>query len=320
MVRYAPRSGGGFYGALGGLARGALNAYSKSKRRRTQQASNSDDKPAPAAYGTPSTFQNDRINLWSKRRRRGSKRSKRAARKFRSRVKSVIYSQLGTKCLTRTNQGVENAPINTLANLAFLVNGSNDGSYSDLFRVMADFNQNGAPQTRADNLLMRSTLAQLTMANKTGNGTVMYCTLYYFTCRKNLPVTDSSVIVKYVTSFTQNTVLPSSTGVSAANNTATPFMAGTWCQHFLITKIVRITLADGQQTTLDMRFNKKFMVRNETVQDNCAIKGITRGVLVVFHGGLSNTGDMDPCTMSWKFNRSYYGVHNVEAYNALGQD
>lgn len=319
MVRYAPRRGGGFYGALAGVARGALNAYSKSKRRRTQ-SSNSDDKPAPAATGTPSTFQNDRINLWTKRRRRGSKRSRRSSRKFIARVKNVIYSTIGTKILTRTSQSVLNAAINTLGNVAFFVNGTNDANFPDLRQVMANFNQLGTPLNRIDNLLMSSALAQLTMANKTGNGTVMYVTLYYFTCRKNLPIVDTSVIAKYNNSFPQNTLLPSSTSVTAANNTATPFMAGTWCQHFLITKIVRLTLADGQQTTIDMRFPKKYMIRNELIQDNCAVKGITRGLLAVFHGGLSSTGDMDPCTMSWKFNRSYYGKHSQDSYNALGQD
>lgn len=319
MVRYAPRRGGGYFGALASAGGRALSNWAKSKRRRTQQVSNSDDKPAPPSTGTPSTFQNDRINLWTKRRSRGSKRSKRMARRFRSRVQDVISSGLGTKIQTRTISGVTTSAINTLGNAFFFVNGANDSIYSDLKYCLADFNATGTVTTRADYLMMTSATGQLTMANKTSDGTVMYVTLYYFTCRKNLPISDTSVGSKYILGFTQNTLLPACTPVNGANQTATPFMSGTWCQHFLITKIVRITLADGQQTTIDMRYNKRFRLRNEIIEDNCAVKGITRGLLAVFHGGLSSTGDLDPTVMSYKFNRSYYGVHNSESFNALGQ-
>lgn len=318
MVRFAPRSTG-FYGGLASVARGALNAYSKRKRQRSQ-SSNSDDKPAPAATGTPSSFQNDRINLYTKRRRRGSRRSQRRARVFRARVKRIINGELGPKCLVRQNSNFTSAAINTLGNICFYINGGTDVNFNDLRKCMDDFNQGGAGSTRGDILHMKSAASQLTLANKTGTGTVMYCTLYYFTCRKDLPQSDYSPIDKYIDSFTQNLILPTATSVLAGNKNATPFMAGTWCQHFLITKIMRITLADGQQTTFDMRYTKQFNLRNERLQDFASLKGLTRGVLVVFHGGLSNIGDYDPVTLSWSFNRSYYGVHSQDSFNACGQD
>jgi len=318
MVRFAPRSAG-FYGGLAAVARGAINAYSKRKRQRTQ-ASNSDDKPASAATGTPSSFQNDRINLYSKRRRRGSRRSKIRASRFRKRVKAIINSSFGPKCLVRQSSNFTSAPINTLGNICFYINGCNDAVYADLKKCMDDFNQGGAGAVRGDILHMKSSSSSLTLANKTGSGTVMYVTLYYFTCRKSLPEDEYSPLDKYIDSFTQNILLPTSTSVLAGNKSATPFMAGTWCQHFLITKITRITLADGQQTTFDMRYTKPFTIRNETMQDYCAVKGLTRGVLAVFHGGLSSTGDYDPVTISYNFSRSYYGIHAMDSFNACGQD
>lgn len=322
MVRYAPvrRAGrAGFYGSLVAAGSRAISNWSN-KRRRSQKSSNDDDRVANPSTGTPSTFQNDRINLYVKRRGRGSYRSKRNARKFNSKVKGVIYSTLGTKTLTRTDQGAFTSAINTLTSYAFFVNGANDGIYADLRQCMADFNQLGTALGRSDNLLMQSSSCQLTMANKTGSGTVMYMTLYYFLCRKDMSITDVSVLSKYNSAFSQNTILPSSIGITAGNRTATPFIAGTWCQHFLITKIVRITLADGQQTTIDMRYPKKYTVRNEDIQDNCALKGKTRGVLVVFHGGLSASGDLDPTSLSYQFNRTYVGKHSQDSYNAAGQD
>lgn len=318
MVRFAPRSSG-FYGGLASVARGALNAYSKRKRQRAQ-SSNSDDKPAPASTGTPSSFQNDRINLYSRRRRRGSRRSQKRARVFRSRVRRIINSELGPKCLVRQNNNFTSAAINTLGNICFYINGGTDVNFNDLKKCMDDFNQGGAGSTRGDILHMKSASSQLTLANKTGSGTVMYCTLYYFTCRKDLPQSDYSPIDKYIDSFTQNIPLPTATSVLAGNKNATPFMAGTWCQHFLITKITRITLADGQQTTFDMRYTKQFNLRNERLQDFASLKGITRGVLVVFHGGLSSIGDYDPVVMSWNFSRAYYGVHSQDSFNACGLD
>lgn len=281
-----------------------------------------------AKYSNPSTLFHDRNFLYS--RKGGNRKGFRRWRKFERKVEKVIDKSLGDQIVVRWSRNTFNTSAGQKGYFAWYVNGASDDVFPDLDACFTYVNNNSAVNTmKADVLFVESVRATLTLLNPDTAESPTYITLYYFKCRRNLQIAPgiTDVILKLSDALSKNNLFtavgspppPNPQAISINSVMSSPFQAGQWCQHFLITKVVRIRLDVGQQSQLDLSSKRYFRVRNEDISNNIAVKGVTHGVLMEFVGTLDPSTDEPSATSTvWNFQRTYNCRHMVDSANKLG--
>lgn len=287
-----------------GAAIGRLyNSYKKSGSR-GQSVNNS-------TASSPTTFQNDRVRTYRKKKS-PPRRKIRRIKRFERSVSNVISRNLGQKFrVTSPYNGVASVASGQQTQLDFPMGGGSGNTPDDLETNWSYFNTTSATYTNVPGVLRIDSMTnEIRLRNVTGDGTGASIDLYYYVTRKNLPASESGSGAKYISALAETPPFTAG-GTQFAYTTLgiTPFNASQWCNHFLITKVVRIELADGQETTLKLIQRRPLRIQNDSINDFCCLKGITRGILAIPRATLSNTGGGQALEIAWSSIRTYRGQH-----------
>lgn len=287
-----------------GIGKRLGQAYNKYRKGSSGSVSNQ-------SASSPTTFQNDRIRSY--RKRRGpSRRKLRRIRRFDRAVTNVVSRNLGQKfLLTNPYFGVGTAMSGEQAMLDFSMAAATNNPTADLNNVISLFNTGSATYDPSPNLLKLDNMTmEVRMRNVSGGGVGVSMDLYYFRTRKSLPAVESACYAKLISAFTETPPFAGG-GTPFVYTTLgiTPFNASQWCEHFLITKVVKVELADGQETTFKLVNRRPMRIHNESINDFACIKGVTQGVLVIYRATLSAVGGGQDCSIAWSSIRSYRGQH-----------
>lgn len=260
---------------------------------------------------TPSTFQNDRIRTYRKKRN-PPRRKIRRIKRFDRAVTNVLSRNLGQKFLvTAPYFGVASITTGQQSQLDFPMGGGTNNTPDDLQTCWTHFNTTSAVYANVPGVLRIDSMTnEIRLRNVTGGGVGASIDLYYYVTRKNLPAVENGSGNKYISSLTETPPFTAG-GTQFAYTTLgiTPFNASQWCNHFLITKVVRIELADGQETTLKLIQRRPMRIQNDAINDFCCLKGITKGILAIPRSSLSATGGGQAIDIAWSSIRTYRGQH-----------
>jgi len=270
-------------------------------------------------FSQPSTFQKDSVNVYSKRPRRGSRRMKFRARRFRNAVRKVIDSNLGLKSYSLKANGTFNALSDEQAFNAFLTgttNGSNTLQSGDLYRVMnaSIYGTVSTPMpNKQDRITLLNSTGQLTIVADTLNTTPCYITFWRIMCRTECDDADVSATDIFVNGLAQNdSTTTGGTALVPSSIPTTPFLSSEFCQHFLITNVRRISLDPGIETVVTWNNRKRKQLAYSDMIDTLAMPGVTSGYLIQIYGGLdSATGLRAATTIHWEFVRTYNSRHSL---------
>jgi len=326
VSRYRPRPRYGVSGLVASAAGAVGAAYRGYKRTRSGRRKESSETTASPAM--PSSYQHDRRVLY--RRRRPNKRRVRRVLRFNRRVERVLDSNLGNKMVAMSDSGVAAYATNENGVLAFTLSGGNSTSgFQDLKNVWLTVNVPGTPAYSdiADKLIVDRAIGNLYVCNVQppieGNSIqpLLYVTLYHWVTRRGMPGGDADPASKYQSSMENNlqNVGQNKPLIEFDDLLATPFMAGQWCQHFLVTKVQQVILQPGQETVLQIQDSKRHVVRNDEIDENACIRRVSRGVLVTFHGSLNGLGATIGGSMTWRWERTYYARHNISSSNCTSR-
>lgn len=259
----------------------------------------------------PTTYQHDRIQSYRKKRS-PPRRKLRRMKRFDRAVTNVIAKNLGQKfLLTNPYFGTGNAAAGQQSFLDFPMAAGNGSSIPDLENCMVYFNQTAGPWTTAPNLLKLSSITNdIRIRNVTGSGIGVSMDLYYYRTRKDLPFTDAGAGPKYSSVLTATPPFTAGgTQFAFTSLGISPFNASEWCQHFVVTKIVKVELQDGQETTLKLVSRRPYRIKNDSIADFSCLKGVTQGIMVIFRSTINALGGGQACTLAWSSIRSYRGQH-----------
>lgn len=263
------------------------NVVRRSNRRRVSKSK----------WSRPMTFQKDLVNTYSKGR--PNKRRVRRAKSFVGKVIKVLENVHGNQTWCEFATGTSGSNLSEQGMMCFTLGGGSSNEFPYLEDVVDKVNN---PLTTLSPGLLHvdSMYMELTIKNTSAADQDIYFTCYYFTTRRGLTSSQGPIQSFYAQALSNNDLLEGGGNIVLQPDLrATPFMAGQWCQHFLISKIQKIRIAVGESTVISLKDPRSRSIRNDSIQEYSAIKGVTQGVLILFQGEMDNNGNPQVSTCGW---------------------
>jgi len=291
-----------------GIGKRLGQAYNNYRKRSSAPVNN-------ASASSPTTFQNDRIRTFRKKRPL-SRRKLRRVKRFERSVSNVLSRNLGQRFMvTSPYFGVANIPSGEQTQLDFPMAAGTGNVIPDLEKLWSYFNTTSTAYTNVPGVLRVDAMTnEVRLRNVSGSGIGVTIDLYYYVTRKNLPAGEDGSGAKYISALAETP--PFQAGGTQFDYTTlgiTPFNASQWCNHFLITKVVRVDLADGQETTFKLVTRRPMRIQNDAINDFAMLKGVSKGVLAIPRAALSSTGGGQASVIAWSSIRTYRGQHMSNA-------
>lgn len=294
-----PRMGrrGGF-----GLALGQFLAYQINKAMTTKTANRNAGR-GPGA-GAVTSFQNDVTSVY--RRKRSSRRRVRRSRLNRRRTTAAISSlyPFNTHHLNFAQVSAVAAASQTSyfiipyytgnSSVSASVNPSDRSYHAQMEQIFTAYATN--PQTTESRILFTDCDVEVTLASVNDSPIAAIVTMYFVRCRRNSLISmpllyERGIAAKPFSNVPNNTNL---VPLTVNNLSATPFDSSLFCKHFLITSVKKLRLESQSSVTFKMRDRRIHSVSSEDINynytalgqpiANSCIKGLTKGVLIFFHG------------------------------------
>lgn len=169
-----------------------------------------------------------------------------------------------------------------------------------------------APQNNSVKHAVVGWMQNIIIRNVSDVSTVAYLDLYYWRTKRDVPYDEfASADLLWSNGFTYNATnvdgSANDTALTASDLGVTPWANPAFRKFCEIYMKRRIRLGTGQDTEISLRSPKTFYNNGEYFQDQKSlVRGITQGVLVVFHGGPSFTTTAEAVELSASMTRTVY--------------
>lgn len=155
-------------------------------------------------------------------------------------------------------------------------------------------------------------MMNITIRNITATPCVAYLDCYYWRAKRDVPLTEFPHMgTMWVAGFDYNiwntAPVPKGSPLSHSDLGATPWANPAMRKFVDIYKKTRIRLGQGQDTELSLRSSKSWYNSGEVFNDTKSmIRGVTQGILVVFHGGPTAVSNAERVQLSASRTRTLY--------------
>lgn len=251
-------------------------------------------KVGSSTHGSGVSLQRDRTVQYVSKHKRGWKRKMKRWKKFVRKVRAVQLKDHG-KLSMIMDDFISATSLAGQQVGAFILLGGVRGNGTGEADMRNLFDEAVAQSPDASRLLLNTMVLDLQITTTEATESSCELDVYEFVCIKDVPNTIFGVTASTVTMdsfFTkgltaQPTVGAGGTQLATTSLGTTPFDNRFFCQHFKIVKKTKYLLGLNQYVTYQIRDPKNRVIPGYQRRDLLAMKGFTRGVMLIAKGLVS---------------------------------
>lgn len=226
---------------------------------------------------------------------------KRVSRKKRRRAiksyKSFLYKQfkaIGLSHQVFRTAEVIGSSINLQSMNIYIMKGANGDLEKEQHMYLSCSNVTNPVETTQSSfnqVYFQQSTMDIQMRNNSGSGEVAILDIYYFNCKKDLPVSElTGSPTQQLRNLLENiSQLEEGDETGPTNLTyqtigVTPFQCPRFCKYFTITRKEHVQLNNGQTMTQTLKSSKRHYLQRDHIKSLAAVKNVTTGMVIVCKG------------------------------------